>query len=30
MPLLAAYLLVHSFRTGGDIKAMLLGEGRAA
>jgi hypothetical protein len=29
MPLLAAYLLVHSFRTGGDIKAMLLGEGRA-
>ena len=30
MPLLGAYLLVHSFRTGGDMKKLLLGEARAA
>lgn len=29
MPFLATYLLVHSFRTKGDMKALLLGEGRA-
>ncbi len=27
-PLLAAYLLVVSFRTGGDVRVMLLGERR--
>jgi hypothetical protein len=30
MPFLASYLLFHSFRGGGDIKLMLLGEARAA
>lgn len=30
MPLLGTYLLIHSFRTGGDVKALLLGEARAA
>jgi hypothetical protein len=29
-PFLAAYLLVHSYRTKGDIAAMLLGPARAA
>ena len=29
MLFLSAYLLVHSFRTKGDSKALLLGEGRA-
>jgi hypothetical protein len=29
MPFLATYLLIASFRTGGDIKAMMLGEVRA-
>lgn len=29
MPLLGSYLLVHSFRTKGDMKALLLGERRA-
>jgi hypothetical protein len=29
-PFLAAYLLVHSYRTNGDIAAMLLGPKRAA
>ena len=29
MLFLSAYLLVHSFKTGGDIKALLLGEARA-
>jgi hypothetical protein len=29
-PFLAAYLLVASFQTNGDIRAMLLGERRAA
>lgn len=28
-PLLSAYLLIASFKTNGDIKAMLLGEARA-
>lgn len=28
MPLLASYLLLHSFRTNGDINALLLGEAR--
>jgi hypothetical protein len=28
-PLLSGYLLIASFKTNGDIKAMLLGEGRA-
>lgn len=30
MPFLASYLLLHSIRSGGDIKVMLLGEARAA
>jgi hypothetical protein len=30
MPFLATYLLVHSYRTNGDVKALLLGEQRAA
>lgn len=30
MPFLASYLLVHSYRAKGDIKVLLLGEGRAA
>ena len=30
MPFLSAYLLIASFKTKGDIKAMLLGEARAA
>jgi hypothetical protein len=29
MPLLGSYLLLHSYRTKGDMKALLLGEGRA-
>ena len=29
MPFLSAYLLIASFKTKGDIKAMLLGEARA-
>lgn len=29
-PFLAAYLLVHSYRTKGDVAAMLLGPKRAA
>ena len=29
MLFLSAYLLVHSFKTGGDVKALLLGETRA-
>lgn len=29
MPFLAGYLLFHSFKTGGDVKALLLGEARA-
>jgi hypothetical protein len=29
MPFLATYLLIASFKTDGDIKAMLLGEARA-
>ncbi len=29
MPFLASYLIYHSFRSGGDIKIMLLGEGRS-
>ncbi|TFU06347.1 hypothetical protein EUV02_04970 [Polymorphobacter arshaanensis] len=28
-PFLSAYLLFHSFKTKGDIKALLLGEARA-
>ncbi len=28
-PLLATYLLILSFKTGGDMKAMMLGEARA-
>ncbi len=30
MPFLASYLLVQSYRTGGDMRALLLGEARAA
>jgi hypothetical protein len=30
MLFLSAYLLVHSFRAGGDVKVLLLGESRAA
>lgn len=30
MPFLASYLLFQSFRSGGDIKVMLLGDARAA
>ena len=30
MPFLSAYLQIASFKTKGDIKAMLLGEARAA
>ena len=30
MPYLSAYLLVHSFRTNGDMAALLLGPERAA
>lgn len=29
IPLLGSYLLLHSYRTKGDMKALLLGEGRA-
>ena len=29
MPFLSAYLLVHTYRTNGDICALLLGPGRA-
>jgi hypothetical protein len=29
MPFLSGYLLFHSFKTNGDIKALLLGETRA-
>jgi hypothetical protein len=29
MPFLASYLLFHSFKTNGDMKALLLGEQRA-
>ena len=29
MPFLASYLIYHSFRSEGDIKIMLLGEGRS-
>lgn len=28
-PLLAGYLLIHSVRSGGDVKVLLLGEARA-
>ncbi len=28
MPYVAAYLIFHSYRCGGDIKVLLLGEGR--
>lgn len=30
MLFLSIYLLVHSYRAGGDIRVLLLGEGRAA
>ena len=30
MPFLATYLLLHSLRARGDMKVLLLGEGRAA
>ncbi|MDX2211011.1 MAG: hypothetical protein SFV20_11740 [Sphingopyxis sp.] len=30
MPYVATYLLVHSYRTNGDVAALLLGPGRAA
>jgi len=30
MLFLSIYLLIHSFRTKGDIRALLLGKGRAA
>jgi hypothetical protein len=29
MPFLSAYLLFHSFKTNGDMRALLLGEARA-
>ncbi len=29
MPFLASYLLFHSFRSGGDMKVLLLGEARS-
>ena len=29
MPFLSGYLLFHSFKTNGDVKALLLGETRA-